>query len=675
VKGYRIVGLFSGILSLFVPALIALEPMQIVLEGRVLYTNDQPIPFVAVSNSLDTTVTHTDTNGHYLLTLGVLNDATNFPFHLFLAKPAYRPAAILVSNSPLFRVDHMTLLGQTNNDFTNRYFIPTVNYSGKNNNRACDLEPGEQGPGDKSVWYSYTAPADGTIRVIGQSLWMRPVFSFFTGSELASLQMRAPTLVSNYVEARTYIAADVTMHGGESLQIRIGALPHQVGLGGDFSWSLNFASNYPLYAIPSGKLAGQIAISPPPNAPGNRYQPGTLVELNASTNFGYSFAGWSGDIVSTNPHITIPMDAMKLVTANFHLVNDNFADAIVLDAPFFGAARAVNAYGSKEPGEPDHCGAFGGNSVWWRWTAPVNMGVELQFEFVGFTALIAVYTGDAVSNLTLVANNQNVRNKRVVRFDAVGGTTYSIAVDGFRGDQSFDFSFYMIGVQEARYWLAWETEGNGTIWLDPPPDGAGEYAAGTSVSVWPISIGMSRFDFWTGYPSAQSVPLGTNVPLVVTMNRDQRIRGTFAAIDAPPSRSRRPRHRPPNDNFANRTVLFQVPTYVFASNRRATPEAGEPSHAGGHPRRSLWWTWTAQSDSAVELRFQWALFDAAIAVYTGDTLTNLTPIASTRVGPFQDTRTVLEFPANVGTSYHIAVDQFSRKTNDAPEFSFVLWPK
>src|SRR5687768_1359945 len=105
-KGNGIVGLISGILILFASSLLAAEPMQIRVEGRVLYTNDQPIPFVAISNALDSTVTHTDTNGHYLLTLGVVNEATNFPFRLFLAKPAYRSAAVLVSNSPSFRILH-----------------------------------------------------------------------------------------------------------------------------------------------------------------------------------------------------------------------------------------------------------------------------------------------------------------------------------------------------------------------------------------------------------------------------------------------------------------------------------------------------------------------------------------------------------------------------------------
>ena len=650
------------------------EPGPIVVEGRVLFTDDAPIPFVSVSNSLDSTVAHSDVEGRYRLQIGAAGDPTNLPFVLFLSKPAYRPIVTLVSNAFSSRIDYMTLLGQTNNDFTNRYFIPSANYSGANNNRECTLEPGEQGPGDKSVWYSYTAPADGTIRVIAQAYGMRPALSFFTGTDLPTLKMREPTLASNYFEARTYLSADVTVHAGEPLQIRIAAMPHWISFGGNFTWSLSFSSNYPLFAVPVGKLAGTIAINPPPNAPNNRYLPGTMVELTASTNYGYSFAGWSGGATGVGTRITVPMDEMKWVNGNFGLVNDHLTNALVLEGvPAF--TLGLNAYGSKEPGEPNHCGVYGGNSVWWRWTAPSNMSVELDFEFIRFSALIGVYTGDSVSNLTLVANNQNVRNKRIVRFDVLADTTYYIAVDGFAGEQSFDFSFIITNVPEARYWLAWEVEGNGTVWLDPTPDGGGEYAAGTSVSVWPVPIGPTRFDAWTGFPSAQAVPLGTNVPLIVTMDRDHRIRASFVSLDQPPPRRPRQSRRPPNDNFANRNVLFQIPTYVFGVNKRATRERGEPYHAGGDGKRSMWWTWTAQRTGPVDIRFQWAYFDAALAIYTGEQLTNLVPVASTRFGPMRDTQTVLEFPAEAGTTYQIVVAQYARQTNSTLDFSFVLWPQ
>jgi hypothetical protein len=120
------------------------------------------------------------------------------------------------------------------------------------------------------------------------------------------------------------------------------------------------------------------------------------------------------------------------------LPNDDFAAAEEIHG-YSGSVRGSNWRATPEPGEPPH--AFfqgGGSSVWWRWTAP-GTGVVF-FDTFGSThtrgyaldTVVAVYTGDSLDALTVVAQNDSAGNRveSVVNFFAEVGTTYWIAVDG-----------------------------------------------------------------------------------------------------------------------------------------------------------------------------------------------------------------------------------------------------
>src|SRR6185369_4249012 len=98
-----------------------------------------------------------------------------------------------------------------------------------------------------------------------------------------------------------------------------------------------------------------------------------------------------------------------------------------------------------------------------------------------------------------------------------------------------------------------------------------------------------------------------------------------------------------NDAFTNRAVLTGYTVFVRAQNTNATTEPGEvlPSGASG---RTLWWTWTAPTSVLVRLNTVGSLFEGGsvplhirptpgisgplVAVYSGDSLTNLSLVAS-----------------------------------------------
>jgi hypothetical protein len=72
--------------------------------------------------------------------------------------------------------------------------------------------------------------------------------------------------------------------------------------------------------------------------------------------------------------------------------------------------------------------------LWYRWTAPISCGFTIDTAGSGFDTLLAVYTGGALATLTPVAFNDdyNGPTSRVV-LNAIAGTTYNIAADGFNG--------------------------------------------------------------------------------------------------------------------------------------------------------------------------------------------------------------------------------------------------
>ena len=125
--------------------------------------------------------------------------------------------------------------------------------------------------------------------------------------------------------------------------------------------------------------------------------------------------------------------------------------------------------------------------------------------------------------------------------------------------------------------------------------------------------------------------------------------------------------QPTNDNFSNAALLEGATFEITADNAQATVEPGEPAHpppAAGH---TLWWTWTAPGDGWIEFQVD-SESAIALAIYTGDCLTNLVP-AQHVFYHWLDyysgcilTNPQPQWVVRGGTNYHIAV---SAATNDS----------
>jgi hypothetical protein len=113
--------------------------------------------------------------------------------------------------------------------------------------------------------------------------------------------------------------------------------------------------------------------------------------------------------------------------------NDDFARRALLTGTDVSLV-ASNVAATFEPGEPRHVNKSGGKSVWWSWTPAATGPALISTEGSAFDTLLAVYTGASVTNLVEVAS-RDLALGDTVAFEAVAGTAYQIAVDGYNGGE------------------------------------------------------------------------------------------------------------------------------------------------------------------------------------------------------------------------------------------------
>ncbi len=117
--------------------------------------------------------------------------------------------------------------------------------------------------------------------------------------------------------------------------------------------------------------------------------------------------------------------------------NDNFAAAQTVTGMNV-SVTTTNLDASSEPGEPNPAGAGAGHSVWYKWTAPAGGSFTLA-AFSTHDVVAGIYTGSSVSNLTLVAANDDsaaYNTDALIPFTATAGTTYYFLVDNTTADLS-----------------------------------------------------------------------------------------------------------------------------------------------------------------------------------------------------------------------------------------------
>ncbi len=112
--------------------------------------------------------------------------------------------------------------------------------------------------------------------------------------------------------------------------------------------------------------------------------------------------------------------------------NDPFSGAVTIS----GESLTTTGYNlgcSLENGEPATLGFTGGNSLWYRWTAPRTGRFQVAVVSAEFDPTLAIYTGTAVNSLTTTVQNDNAganHTGALCTLTASAGTTYFFKVDG-----------------------------------------------------------------------------------------------------------------------------------------------------------------------------------------------------------------------------------------------------
>jgi uncharacterized repeat protein (TIGR03803 family) len=372
--------------------------------------------------------------------------------------------------------------------------------------------------------------------------------------------------------------------------------------------------------------------------------------------------------------------------------NNNFANAQVLIGST-GTITGNNNGATKEPGEPDHAGNPGGSSVWFRWTATATGQYAFNTSGSAIDTLLAVYTGTNVSALTAVASNDdsNTNLTSAVSVQAVAGTTYSIAVDGFDGETGAlvlnwgpeirpvndDFvnataiigsSGTISGNNSGATREAGEPDhagepGGRSVWFRWTAPASGEYSFNTAGSVFDtllavytgasvnaLTLVASNDQAGASFTSAVSFSATSGTTYQVAVDGDAGQMGplTLNWVVEPP---------PINDNFANATEITGSSGSISGSNIAATKEPGEPNHAGNPGGKSVWFRWTAPVAGLYSFNTAGSGFNTLVAAYTGASVNALSLVASNDNFGF-DVTSEVSFLATGGTTYRVAVDGF-----------------
>jgi len=228
-----------------------------------------------------------------------------------------------------------------------------------------------------------------------------------------------------------------------------------------------------------------------------------------------------------------------------------------------------------------------GHSIWWEWESPASEWTTIGTCDSEFHTVLGVFAGTELEHLTRVANGSA---------DEGPGCYESAARYTFWAEAGKSYDIAADGVG---------------FYMPPqePPSGEGT-----------ISL------------SIEATPPPPNDALAAAIP----IEGPYAEVRANP--------------FTEPGV-FELIKQTYGYNWGATAEAGEPEHAGVPGGASVWYRWAPPASGQARLDLQYFGGPSLLALYSGSTLTGLTPLGST-TQPIEQLRAHVD----AGTEYLIAVD-------------------
>lgn len=354
--------------------------------------------------------------------------------------------------------------------------------------------------------------------------------------------------------------------------------------------------------------------------------------------------------------------------------NDNFTNAFKLPSGG-GVVFQTNNYASLEAGEPQHAGVPTiSNSVWWNYSSPFTTLVLLDTAGSSFAPVLVVYTNATFGTLqgVVLSTNDVVNNlKANTVFNAYAGVTYRIAISGYNtnGVGSIRLRVLPGGKPDTTPPVVTIlTPANqvlvttNVVTLSGTAKDALNDSGVSQVSVQVNNLAPLLASGSNNWTITLNLPPGTNV--VRAFAKD--IAGNISAPDSIVIRYL----NPTNDYFATATPLAGFGGLVSTINGRATKEPGEPNHAGNDGGHSIWYSFHASVNGILTLETTTnTTFDTLLAAYTGDSLTNLSLIASNDDEATGLLGSLLAIPVVSGQNYYIAMDGYAGYTGNL-EFTY-----
>ena len=402
-------------------------------------------------------------------------------------------------------------------------------------------------------------------------------------------------------------------------------------------------------------------------------------------------------------------------------VNDDFANATDIPSiPAFFSGTTANA--TVEASEPDHTfnefGSIASNSAWYRWTPTTEQTLAATITAASYDQVVAAYRGETLTDLVEVdASDDFINGRERITIRGIPGETYTIAIDGSSPDGTvINSGLFTLDIQvvpspandnfDSRLALdptvpsaAFGTTLASSAEPNEPPHDASGFNVPSDSTWWnwtspftgsvALSVQGSNFDAvlaaYEAFDPENENPAIDELFLLNSLDAGSRgVRESFRlnvvegntyifavdafSADANPARfpgdyEIRVDPLPTNDDFSDALDLgTTAPITVNSTNIGASFEDDEPSHAfsesGNLASTSVWFTWEPPTTGLFTASVENPEINAVLAIYTGDTLPDLTSVAAVDDSPFSFAGETLQFWAVAGTRYSIAVDSF-----------------
>ncbi len=335
----------------------------------------------------------------------------------------------------------------------NDYFAGRLPLSGLSNsvfadNSLASTEPGEPRPtscdsAGRTLWWTYTTPASGLLRVFAAGVSNSVVWAMYHGdvlSQLQSLGFSCDQPMQFMVSAGESFVIAVDGAFGRAGAFTLQTILFTAGANDNFANSIHLeGTNVTSHGDPvaatfepdepnpgetntiwfswAAPATGRATFSPGPVwwQPMAVYTGPTLNRLTAvrlvgvgngvfgflaeeGTVYHFQYAGGAGDF-------TLSLQLAPLGSCS----NDNFADALLVkgNVIYFEPKSVLGA--TMELGEPAHMGTTPQKSLWWKWQAPVSGSFYVSpGASLATNVVLSAYRGTRVEALTLAGRSGRI---------------------------------------------------------------------------------------------------------------------------------------------------------------------------------------------------------------------------------------------------------------------------